>query len=284
MSAWEHDALAADLKAHLRGNERERLIWCDMQLGPSGSPRPDVYSLPRSYSKFTPYAYEVKISRADYQSDINAGKWQKYYAFASAVVFAVPDGLIKTTELPGGAGLIVRKANIWRMARAPRVDALDNLPRETWMKLVMDGLGRLQEVRQPHNAYVLKERAYKKALGEEIAQLARQRDSAAWAIRNEIEQHQKSLVGIKERNRAEIARANERDQFAATEFNKLCDIFGLPHGSPTYSISSAIQKSIAALDADTRVRDLVQVIDSAQRSLDAAKQRVGQTKVNGWAA
>lgn len=272
--AWDHDALAADLKAHLSGNQRERLIWCDMQLGPAGSPRPDVYALPKSYSKFTPVAYEVKISRADFQADVNAGKWQKYYAYASAVIFAVPDGLIKTTELPGGAGLIVRKAAVWRLARAPKINAIDNLPRDTWMKLVMDGVSRLEAARPSLNTYVMRERAYKAALGEEIAKLVADRETAKWRIEHEIAEHKKRLDAIQEQNRAAQKRADERDRVASAEFEKLCDLFGLPRRTPTWQISGAIDRAVKSLDADNRVRELVQVIERAQSDLAAAKLRV----------
>ncbi|EXL09588.1 MmcB family DNA repair protein [Aquamicrobium defluvii] len=271
---WEHDALAADLKAHLSANTRERLIWCDMQLGPAGSPRPDVYVLPKSYSKFTPTAYEIKISRSDFQADVNAGKWQKYYAFASAVIFAVPDGLIKTTELPGGAGLIVRKANVWRLAKAPKVNALDNLPREAWMKLVMDGLSRLDAARPALNTYVMRERAYKAALGDEIAKLAANREHAKWRIQNEIDQHEKRLEAIRQGNETARRHADERNQIAAREYDRLCDMLDLPRGTPTWRIPEEIEQRVKALDADQRVRDLVQVIDAAQNSLAAAKLRV----------
>lgn len=36
---WKHDDLAADLRKYLEGNKADRMIWCDMQLGPAGSPR-----------------------------------------------------------------------------------------------------------------------------------------------------------------------------------------------------------------------------------------------------
>lgn len=280
---WGHDDLAEDLKAHLRANERERLIWCDMQLGPSGSPRPDVFVLPKSYSKFTPTAYEIKISRADFQSDVNAGKWQKYYAFASAVVFAVPDGLIKTTELPGGAGLIVRKAAVWRLAKAPKVNAIDNLPREAWLKLVMDGISRLHQSAPALNRHVVRDRAFKKALGEEIAKLVSARETAAWRIQNEISEHEKSLEYIREQNEEVRSRASEKDRFASAEFARLCEILGLPVGSPTYAVTRAINDAVRAMESDSRVKDLVGVIDMAQRSLEAAKLRVS-VPAEGWPA
>jgi hypothetical protein len=273
MMDWTHDALAADLAKYLGENKAARLIWQDMQLGPAGSPRPDVYALPKTYSRFLPFAYEVKISRADYQRDVNAGKWQKYYAYASAVVFAVPDGMVKTTELPEGAGLIVRKAEVWRMAKAPKVNRVDNLPLDTWMKLVMDGVNRL-DARPVLNEYAMRERAFKKALGEEIAKLAANREMAEWRISHEIAEHEKRLAAIRERNEQDRVRANEKDQWAAAEFDRLCTLFNLPAGAPTYRLSHAIAEAVAKLDADTRVRDLVATIEAAERALSAAKLRI----------
>lgn len=275
MRTWKHDELAHDLKEYLQANKADRLIWCDMQLGPAGSPRPDVYALPRSYSRFLPFAYEVKISRADFQSDINAGKWQKYYAFASAVVFAVPDGMIKATELPNGAGLFVRKEKVWRMAKAPKVNPLDNLPRETWMKLVMDGLGRLNAPRPAFNAAFQRDRVARKALGEEMAKLIRNRESVEWQIQKEIDQHQKRLESIRSANEAERKRASDRDDIAAREFEKLCDLLGLPRGTPAYRIESAVREAVENLNADNRVSHLLSVITSAEHSLAAAKLRIG---------
>lgn len=43
-----HDELAADLAAKLRTDRR--MVWTDIQLGPSGSPRPDVYAIFKSFS------------------------------------------------------------------------------------------------------------------------------------------------------------------------------------------------------------------------------------------
>lgn len=37
---WDHNALAEDLAGYLTAPER--MVWCDMQLGPAGSPRPDT--------------------------------------------------------------------------------------------------------------------------------------------------------------------------------------------------------------------------------------------------
>jgi len=81
---WGHDALAEDLAQHLRSDKR--MVWTDMQLGPSGSARPDVFTLDKVYSRPAPTAYECKISRADLRADTTSGKWQKYLQFAGAVI------------------------------------------------------------------------------------------------------------------------------------------------------------------------------------------------------
>ena len=136
---WKHDELADDLAAHLR--TENRMVWANMQLGPVHSPRPDVYTLIRSYSSPCPTAYECKISRSDFRADVTTGKWQAYLDYAGAVIFAVPDGLITKAEVPEICGLIVRKENFWRMAKKathqPRVIAQDAM-----LKLIIDGVNR----------------------------------------------------------------------------------------------------------------------------------------------
>lgn len=271
---WTHDELSADLKAHLEGNRAARLIWCDMQLGPSGSPRPDVYALPKSYSRFHPFAYEVKISRSDFQTDINAGKWQKYYAFASAVVFAVPDGLIKKTELPEGAGLIVRKEKVWRTVRAPRVNPLDNLPCEAWIKLVMDGVHRLAENRRDEGEYFVRQKAMKKALGSEIARLHSDLDGAKLRIRDEIRQHEQRLKYIREQHAREAEAVKAKGGFAEGRWTELCELFGVPPRSHTHVLQQKIREAMRAVDSEDRVADLLGVIGRAEQDLAAAKLRV----------
>lgn len=137
---WTHDDLAADLAGHLRGPGR--MVWCDMQLGPQGSPRPDVYAIDRSFVKWSPTAYEVKISVADFRSDVTSGKWMSYRRYAGAVVFAVPAGLVAPADLPQGCGLMVRGEAGWRTARKPTRQVVESLPTAAWLKLLMDGVDR----------------------------------------------------------------------------------------------------------------------------------------------
>jgi hypothetical protein len=66
--------------------------------------RPDVYALPHSYSKFCPVVYEIKVSVSDFRADVTASKFTKYFKYASAVVFAVPEGMLKKQIYRKGAG------------------------------------------------------------------------------------------------------------------------------------------------------------------------------------
>lgn len=67
--------------------ETARIVWKDMQLGPSGTARPDVYALPCSFSKFCPVVYEIKISVSDFRADVTAGKFTKYFECRSLTAY-----------------------------------------------------------------------------------------------------------------------------------------------------------------------------------------------------
>ncbi|RRF76873.1 DNA repair protein MmcB-related protein [Klebsiella pneumoniae] len=136
-----HNELAHDLAEHLRRNTA-RICWEDMQLGPSGTCRPDVYAMAHSYSKFCPIVYEVKVSMSDFRADVTAGKYTKYFKYAGGVVFAVPEGLLKKSDIPDGCGLMVRKESGWHTLKGPTMRQIDNLPRDARIKLLMDGMTR----------------------------------------------------------------------------------------------------------------------------------------------
>lgn len=149
MKKWTHDELAHDLALYLQQRADPLMVWENMQLGSMHSARPDVYTIRKSYSAPRPMIYEIKVTIQDYRSDVGSGKWQKYLPFCSAMVFAVPSGLVTKKDLPEGCGLIVRSEKGWRMARGPTLSTtgLGDLPPEMWMKLVLDGVNRTTQER-----------------------------------------------------------------------------------------------------------------------------------------
>lgn len=264
---WDHDQLALDLKSHLMGNRGARMVWCDMQLGPSGSPRPDVYVMSKSYSKFTPTSYEVKVSRADFQSDINSAKWQKYFKFSSAVTFAVPDGLIKRIELPEGAGLIVRKDKVWRTVKAPKINHLTTLPHAVWMKLFIDGLDNLRTTPKSVVDHILKDRVAREVLGEDIASSLRDLDTARVRIDLEKQNVERRFTQIEAGNAEAIERAQKRNEIASDELDALCDILGVRRKSNIYAVQNAIRNLKDELDRDVEIARLLTVTKNAELSL-----------------
>ena len=139
LNLWQHNALASDLARHL--SSEGRMVWLDMQLGPQGSPRPDVYRIDKSFVRPCPTAYECKISRSDFLSDVTTGKWRSYLNYAYSVIFAVPEGLVKPSELPDMCGLIVRKDSGWRIAKRATVNP-HPIAEHALLKLLIDGVER----------------------------------------------------------------------------------------------------------------------------------------------
>lgn len=136
---WGHDDLANDLAEYLAGESR--MVWLDMQLGPAGSPRPDVYTIEKSFVRPSPTAYECKISVSDFRADVTAGKWTTYLPYAYRVIFAAPAGLIAAKEIPAMCGLILRHETAWRLAKKPTIQPC-KIPQDAVVKLLIDGVAR----------------------------------------------------------------------------------------------------------------------------------------------
>lgn len=136
---WKHDELMTDLGGHLVA--QSRMIWTDMQLGPQGSPRPDVYTIERSFMRPNPTAFEVKVSVSDFRADVTTAKWSRYLEYAHAVVFACPAGMLTKADVPEQCGLIVRSETGWRYAKKAVVNPRP-IAQAALLKLLIDGVTR----------------------------------------------------------------------------------------------------------------------------------------------
>lgn len=273
---WGHDELAHDLAQSLRGNP-EHIVWEDMQMGPSGSIRPDVYLLKKRYSTFAPVTYEVKVSVSDFRSDVTSGKWQGYLGFSSAVIFAVPAGLVSKEDVPAGCGLIVRHEEVWRMVKKPTMQLVETLPRESWLKLVIDGVDRAvkqrDEARCRNANQWMAQAELRKKLGDDIGELVaralQSRDSVERAILSAKEQREeidkgthRELQWAKERMERESARLTG-------ELAALADALGLPEGSGAHELAGAVRNAAQRLRADSevqRLRNLFEKIEQATKA------------------
>lgn len=270
-TAWKHDDLAEDLAMHL-GRNTDRIIWTDMQLGPSGSPRPDVYSIPKSYSGFKPLAYECKVSVSDFRSDITKGKWQSYLKYASGVIFAVPQGLITKEDIPKGCGLIIRSESGWRMAKGPTLAPIANdLPKDFWIKLVIDGVDRSKriEVNDRMRDYVIRKKISEK-YGEELAMALSRRDQAVQSLDYRTAEIQKTLGDIDILRHAERQRQiiEENKQSYEQMHHELCGYLELPAGSSDWDIRIALKKQKELLSKDGQIKQSQDAINKTVKSLE----------------
>jgi len=193
-----HDELQDDLACHLRAGT-DRMVWTNTQLGPVGSPRPDVFTVNKSFSKFRTDAYEIKVSVSDLRSDVTSGKWQSYRKFSNAVWFAFPRGMAPLDLIPKECGVILRSDAGWRAARKPVAQVLDTLPRDAWLKLLMDlhpinSSGMVKAPRQSSD-YKAAE-IVRKRLGDKIGRLFSDVDSAESVLQYRKESLEKDLATI----------------------------------------------------------------------------------------
>lgn len=112
-----HHDLAARLAQWLR--DKGRITWENIELStgprPDGSVcvRPDVYSMEKTKNplNMNPVVHEIKVSRADFLSDLKKPEKRAGYArFSDSVIYVAPGGMIKPEEIPDGCGLLEERA------------------------------------------------------------------------------------------------------------------------------------------------------------------------------
>lgn len=116
---WTHDGLALDLARKLMHGGKT-WCWLNSTIGAWSGPRPDIMSY-RRYTYDTPqiHAFEIKVSRSDLLSDLNAGKWRSYLEHCQSVTFAMPHGFATKVDIPAECGVMFRTGRGWRTERRP---------------------------------------------------------------------------------------------------------------------------------------------------------------------
>ncbi|WP_354692693.1 MmcB family DNA repair protein [Phytobacter sp. RSE-02] len=275
---WGHNELAHDLAEHLRQNTA-RICWEDMQLGPSGTCRPDVYSMAHSYSKFCPVVYEVKVSVSDFRADVTAGKYTKYFKYAGGVVFAVPEGLLKKSDIPEGCGLMIRKESGWHTLKGPTMRQIDNLPRDAWMKLLMDGVTRQVERTQIKsraiNTYFVDQKLMK-THGAEIADLVCRALRSKERLEQEIKARDELLKEVRKESQEEIDRRRKRREESEERLTDaqqdLAKALGLEPNAPMYMLTRTLWEATRRLTGDEEIQRLRGVLTRLEKTLSEGLQ------------
>lgn len=262
-----HDELQEDLARHLRGGT-DRMVWTNTQLGPSGSPRPDVFTIDKSYANFKADAYEIKVTVPDLRHDITAGKWQKYMQFAHRVWFAFPRGLVPVAEIPRECGIILLGDGGWRAARKPVAQVLPTLPRDAWLKLLIkscpsQAVGHRMSPRVASDWTVAQ--VVRKKLGAEAAELFRDRASADGRYEHETQRRDK--LADQMRNETDKLMQQNREQvereklYLDSAMKVLGEQLGLkPEEITANALTDAIQRFRNAI----RCHDIGRMIKSLQ--------------------
>ena len=275
MGDWTHDALREDLASHLA--LPNRLVWQDIQLGPSGSARPDVFTMEKSFARPKPLVYECKVSLSDFRADATAGKWMAYLDFAQGCYFAAPAGLLAKADVPPQAGLLLRGDTGWRAVKKPVLGAV--VPGfDAMMKLLLDGLTRELRMYRPvlWNQYRM-EQAIRKKFGADVAtavrdlgklrsELVRMEEERRMLVR---EQDQLRKHAIEEGRRAI---AHERYMLDGA-IRTAAEAVGMPGETNVYQISMAFRAMIQPTVGRMELRrTLERIVNVAQRALEEDSQ------------
>jgi DNA repair protein MmcB-like len=143
-----HDQLADLTAAWLRAI-KSRMTWNNFRYDIYGTGRPDVFSMAKSLhiKKCSPMVHEIKVSRADFFSDVKSDKWKKYTPFCSHFFFVSPKGMVQKDEVPQGAGLLeydstaMYRCNSFVAIKNPKVNRDWKFEDEFIMRLIMGRWG-----------------------------------------------------------------------------------------------------------------------------------------------
>jgi len=233
-----HDDLARSLADHLRGTHR--MVWCDVQLGPSGSIRPDVYTVDKSFARPAPTAYEIKVSVPDFRSDVTTGKWQTYLRVACGVYFACEVGLLSKSDVPAHCGLLVRHpSGAWRAAKRATLSPV-TVPQDAFLKLLIDGVEREGPIvrRKEWSLYVAQTTA-RKQFGDLVGAVIHDRATVEYET-GEMRRRAQGIVAGAEEQAARIRR--EADEHLDPLRVQLCAVLGLPTTADRYDIEREIHR------------------------------------------
>jgi hypothetical protein len=246
---WTHDNLANDLAAYFMaqgfGWANKKMVWTNIPIGPSGSQRPDVYVMDKSFTKPDPRTFEVKVNRADFLADVGEGKWQGYLAFSTAVTFAAPEGLIQKNEMPELCGLMVRGDGGWRTLKKARPSG--KMPAtEHMIRLLINAFERQEQANAQGRFHAWhSDAAVRKKHGDLVANAVRNLEDTHEKIRVaqlQLEAIKADSASIAEKAKEEAERAvRENASRYSANLNDIREALDLPRGATDREIINGMR-------------------------------------------
>lgn len=170
---WKNEReLQDDLADYLR--QCEFMTFTEVQIPSCEYGRVDVIAVkPRMHATKDLRAYEVKLTKQVFDKDIKENKWRKYMNVFHRVYFAAPEGVLKKSDIPDEAGLIIRNENGWHVVKAPKFNNPEKLDVNSILALLYHGYEESKVARRLRDRIIAEENAplYKQAqkIGWELA-------------------------------------------------------------------------------------------------------------------
>ncbi len=264
---WSHNALQNDLARYLRYERASdiRVVWENIQVGEG---RPDCYSIAMSPGNPRPISYEVKVSRADFLSDVTSGKWQKYLPYSCGVVFATPKGLISKGEIPDKCGLIERSEAGWRFLKGPNLSRSPELPQHFLIGLLTyraDQIRREARSREWDN-YTQVDRI-RRALGADVARILQNKRGVEEKAAEMKSEASRLLAEAQRAHEQAVEKGNEQIERLRRE---LVGILKMPEGTRTETLVGRLREHVERLDRALAESAEVQRLQRLITDIDAA--------------
>lgn len=181
---WKSErALQEDLAEYLR--QCEFMTFTEVVIPSCEHGRVDVAAVkPGMYSTKDLRAYEVKLTKKVFYDDVSNNKWRKYMNVFHRLYFAAPEGVIKKSDVPDEAGLIVRNDNGWHVVKAPKYNKPEFLDVDSVLALLYHGYEESGKMRRLRDRIIA---------GENIS-LKKQAEKIGWEFAKRFDKEKESQI------------------------------------------------------------------------------------------
>lgn len=176
---------------------------------------------------------------------------------------------------------MVRKESGWHTLKGPTMRSVDNLPRDAWIKLVIDGIRRETErtrIMMRNAPVYVDERRLAQRHGDEISSLVSQAYNAKVRLESAIQNQEKRRAEVFQQTEQEARWQREKIERQAESLNRaqreLADVLGLPENATVNQLTRAINSATYRLAHDAEVIRLRGLFSRLEDLLASANQKL----------